>query len=223
MKFHKERWIVAAGTVLALLAALGSFGPMIAPRFGVGGFAAVERFEQIRPFLLVVGIGLFGLAWYLIYRRPGSVGEGGVIPAGGKWAKIVFWSGNVLAFPAASFSWLVASGRISVACDACCEQGGTTIALQPWQPVDKVFAACAGACGMKAAGESDKVAVQPGVTLDQMTYCPVSGVVFAVNKSSPQRTFGAAPLHFWCEGCAAYFTQNTERVASARGLSLPKS
>jgi len=95
--------------------------------------------------------------------------------------------------------------------------------LAAWEPVDKVFAGCAGACGTRTAGISKDVTIQPGVATDQQTYCPVSGVVFRVTASSPSRDLRGTKLYFCCEACAAYFAQNSERVLAARGMTLSEA
>lgn len=248
MKPKKEQWLVVGGVSSAILASLCCLGPLLALGLGVGGLAAASQFEAVRPYFMAATIGLFAVAWYLIYRRPRAAcatTECARVPTAGKGTKIAFWTGAALALPAVSFSWLVSTGRIGGSInDACCPRetssavacadgsckpaalasaGATAATLKPWEPVDKVFAACAGACGTKATEDSAKVAMQPGAQVDRLTYCPVSGVVFRVRKSSPNRAFGATPLHFCCETCAAYFSQNAERIAAARGLAQPKS
>jgi YHS domain-containing protein len=50
----------------------------------------------------------------------------------------------------------------------------------------------------------------------------VSGVVFAVKETSPRRDVAGQPLYFCCEACAAYFSQNPERVLALRRASQTK-
>jgi YHS domain-containing protein len=45
----------------------------------------------------------------------------------------------------------------------------------------------------------------------------VSGVVFQVTASSPHREARGETLYFCCEACAAYFSENRDRVLGLRG------
>ncbi len=74
---------------------------------------------------------------------------------------------------------------------------------------------------MRAAGRSAGTVLQPTAQIGQLTYCPVSGVVFRVEPSSPHRDVGGKPLYFCCEACADYFSAHADRVLALRGLSPP--
>jgi len=65
-------------------------------------------------------------------------------------------------------------------------------------------------------GSADAV-VQPGAHQGQLTYCPVSGVMFRVQPTSAHRDMDGTPLYFCCESCANYFSAHRERVIAARG------
>lgn len=65
-------------------------------------------------------------------------------------------------------------------------------------------------------GRSADVISQPGAQPGQRTYCPVSGVVFKVTSASPHREVDGKPFYFCCEACAAYFSQNEQRVFAMR-------
>lgn len=63
--------------------------------------------------------------------------------------------------------------------------------------------------------------VQPGAVVGGLAYCPVSGVEFQVKEKGAQRDVAGRPIHFCCEGCARYFSENADRVIAARGLAAP--
>jgi hypothetical protein len=88
--------------------------------------------------------------------------------------------------------------------------------IAPWEPVDPAFAGCAGACG--AVGQDADARTQPGVAVGDLTYCPVSGAVFTVSAESPTVDVEGEAYQFCCDACAAYFTENRERVLAARRL-----
>jgi YHS domain-containing protein len=63
------------------------------------------------------------------------------------------------------------------------------------------------------------VKVQPGVSVGDRTYCPVSGVVFEVKESSAHRDVGGKPVYFCCEKCATYFSEHQDHVVAVRSLA----
>jgi YHS domain-containing protein len=81
-----------------------------------------------------------------------------------------------------------------------------------------MFAGCQGACGLHLEGERDDVVVQPGASVGQQTYCPVSGAVFTVAAEHAKREVDGHTLWFCCEACAAYFEAHEDAVMEARGL-----
>lgn len=91
--------------------------------------------------------------------------------------------------------------------------------LEPWEPVDIAFAGCERGCGMRVAGPSDGVVLQPNAMIGQRTHCPVSGVVFEVTATSPKREFDGRTLYFCCESCATYFSANVAQITALRGLA----
>jgi YHS domain-containing protein len=58
---------------------------------------------------------------------------------------------------------------------------------------------------------------QPGATLGQRAYCPVSGVIFSVTATTANRTHDQHPLYFCCEACAKRFDENPTKILAARG------
>lgn len=99
---------------------------------------------------------------------------------------------------------------------------GPKTALEPWEPIDPAFAACAESCGERATGgpEGEKprgVVSQPGAVRGDETYCPVSGVVFEVSETTPERSQAGEVIHLCCEACAEHYEKNRASVAAARG------
>jgi YHS domain-containing protein len=90
--------------------------------------------------------------------------------------------------------------------------------LAAWDPVDPMFAGCQGACGARVEGPQTEIAVQPGATVGQRTYCPVSGAVFTVEATHPHAEVDGQTLHFCCPACAEYFEAHRDEVMEARGM-----
>jgi YHS domain-containing protein len=105
-------------------------------------------------------------------------------------------------------------------CTKCGEQVAVkaTVRLEPWLPANATFNGCARGCGVRATGPVEGVKAQPGAMLGQLTYCPVSGVVFEVQLTSARRDLGGRTLYFCCESCAQYFSQNQAEIMAMRGL-----
>lgn len=107
--------------------------------------------------------------------------------------------------------------------DCGCEHESTTAAASGpvalWEPIDSAFAGCQGACGAHVEGPSDAVA-QPGVSVGQRTYCPVSGAVFEVTAEHQHVDVEGQRLWFCCAGCLEYFHAHRDRVLRARGIEL---
>src|SRR5437773_5336235 len=91
--------------------------------------------------------------------------------------------------------------------------------LDPWEPVDVAFKGCSeSACGVR--GPIAQAVVQTDAQPGQYVYCPVSGAVFQIKKSSIRADVHGKTLYFCCANCARYFAQNRDRVLALRGLSL---
>ena len=58
---------------------------------------------------------------------------------------------------------------------------------------------------------------QPGVNVGDATYCAVSGVVFVVEESSPQKRLGDHTYYFCCGSCLSYFEEHANDVLARRG------
>jgi copper chaperone len=98
------------------------------------------------------------------------------------------------------------------------QQGGFPVWLAPWEAVDAMFNGCSnGFCGLRSPNA--RARVQPGVARGQKAYCPVSGVVLQVKRTTFKREAGGKTFYVCCEGCARYFDAKRERVLALRGLS----
>ena len=96
---------------------------------------------------------------------------------------------------------------------------GAGAALAPWQPVDDAFAGCHGACGAHAEAVPDDAVVQPGASIGQRTFCPVSGALFVIEVTHPSAEVAGGTLWFCCAGCATYFASHRDAVLRLRGLA----
>lgn len=88
------------------------------------------------------------------------------------------------------------------------------VRLAAWDPVDAAFKGCEGGCGSR--GEDPKAHLQPGASVGDLAYCPVSGVVFTVKAQSPRADVEGKPVFFCCDSCAAHFASNRTAVLAAR-------
>jgi copper chaperone CopZ/YHS domain-containing protein len=86
--------------------------------------------------------------------------------------------------------------------------------LKPWEPIDETFRGCEGGCGLR--GEDPKAVIQPGASIGQTAYCPVSGVAFQVTPSTHKAEVNGKPVYFCCEGCARHFAAAKDEVAAKR-------
>jgi YHS domain-containing protein len=105
------------------------------------------------------------------------------------------------------------------ACHPASEPAAQTGPLEAWDPVSEGFAGCQESCGAHVEGASADIVSQPGASIGQRTYCPVSGAVFEVTASHPHVEVDGQTLWFCCDGCAAYFEAHREEVLSARGAN----
>jgi hypothetical protein len=79
----------------------------------------------------------------------------------------------------------------------------------------QMSAVCRFSCAAKIAYEAKDVAAQPGVGMDQLAQCPVSGVVFVADTDRPRVRVAADEYVFCCDKCAEKF-----RAAPGRFVSL---
>jgi len=105
-----------AGALLAAAAAsVCCIGPLIVLGFGVGGAwaSSFSFFEPVRPYLIVVTVGLIGYSFYRIYWKTKTVAcEPGAVcatPKGAKMNKISLWTVTLLAVGLLSVPYLIPS------------------------------------------------------------------------------------------------------------------
>lgn len=101
------------------------------------------------------------------------------------------------------------------ACDAPAPRSGP---LSAWDPIDDSFAGCQAACGAHVEGADPSIVAQPGASIGQRVYCPVSGAVFTVGAEHPHAEVDGHTVWFCCTGCAAYFEAHRDEVLQARGM-----
>lgn len=91
----------------------------------------------------------------------------------------------------------------------CGHSKGSAIAFDP-----VMSSACRFSCATQQPYEEKDVAPQPGAKMGQLTRCPVSGVVFAVDEGRPRLRHARADYVFCCDRCAAKFQKHPERFTS---------
>ena len=74
---------------------------------------------------------------------------------------------------------------------------------------------CRFACATKLKYDAKDVMAQPGVKLGQLTQCPVSGVVFAVDTHHPHVRLAGGDYVTCCDRCATKLRQNPRHYLKA--------
>ncbi len=100
------------------------------------------------------------------------------------------------------------STSAGVACEA--PQGNLTGRFDPIQS-----GACRFACATPLKYDPKQVMAQPGAKNGQLTQCPVSGVVFAVDKGRPRVRYAGKEYATCCEGCAKKLRRNPSHYLKA--------
>ena len=122
--------------------------------------------------------------------------------------------------------WAVAGGKGAAckdasSCDpAACGAGAkTTVASKPAGKVlgnfDFAMAGCQFDCATKAKYDAKSVIAQPGAKDGRLTQCPVSGVVFSVDKKRPHVGVGDDDYVTCCGTCAEKLRKNPRRFVRA--------
>ncbi len=108
---------------------------------------------------------------------------------------------------------------VLTACSSVCEtRAPRTGPLAAWDPIDEAFAGCQAACGAHVEGADPGIVTQPGASIGDRTYCPVSGAVFTVAAEHTHAEVDGHTVWFCCAGCAAYFEAHRDEVLDARGM-----
>jgi len=97
---------VFGSVISGVLASACCIGPLVFALLGISGAAFAQRFEPLRPYLLVVTYSLLGGAFYLTYRpQPAECGPGEAceMPRVNRAGKIMLWVAAVLVVLATAF------------------------------------------------------------------------------------------------------------------------
>lgn len=124
----------------------------------------------------------------------------------------------------AGFSVWAYSGSRSASCskaESCCsaapsEAGsGAAIATPTGKVLGKFDSSMSGvcqfACATRLKYDPKDLAPQPGAKAEQLTQCPVSGVVFTVDAKRPRVQLGADEYVTCCGSCAAKLRKDPRR------------
>lgn len=103
----KAQGVTLAGSVIGgILASLCCIGPLVFALLGISGAAFAQRFEPLRPYLLVVTYALLAGAFYSTYRpaqaecAPGAACE---MPRTSRVGKVMLWIAAVIVLLATTF------------------------------------------------------------------------------------------------------------------------
>jgi mercuric ion transport protein len=103
----KRRAAALAGSVVGgVLASACCLVPLAFVLLGISGAAFAQRFEPLRPYLLVLTYSLLGSAFYLTYRpqrEECGPGEACEMPTASRASKIVLWVATVAVLLATTF------------------------------------------------------------------------------------------------------------------------
>jgi copper chaperone CopZ len=96
------------------------------------------------------------------------------------------------------------------------QKAGFAATLSSWEPVSASFKDCSnGFCGLRRPNA--EVHAQPGASIGDEVYCPVSGVVLKITAATPKEESGGGATYVCCEGCLRYLRANQARVRALRG------
>lgn len=100
--------VAAAGSVVSgILASACCIGPLIFALLGISGGAFAQRFEPLRPYLLVVTYALLGGAFYVTYRPRAACGPDGACerPRVNRFGRTMLWLAAAFVLLATAFPW----------------------------------------------------------------------------------------------------------------------
>lgn len=107
---NKTGLFIGTGVVAGLLASLCCVGPLVLTILGVSGAAALAKFDVLRIPLIILIIGIFSFAGYILYKKR-KVCEPGSICANPKKYRqmiIAYWIGLGLAFLGITSPYIIA-------------------------------------------------------------------------------------------------------------------
>ena len=127
----ENKSLTVVSVITAGLASLCCIGPLVAVGLGLGAFGAAAFFESVRPYLLVVTVGLLGAAFYLTYRKkPEEKCEEGVCAVAPKRSRgLALWIATVVVIPLAAFPYY--SGAFWGEAGSNSGSQGTALAAKP--------------------------------------------------------------------------------------------
>lgn len=103
-----ERAAAAGSALSGILASVCCIGPLVFALLGISSAAFAQKFEPLRPYLLVVTYALLGGAFYLTYRPqqadcgPGVACES---PRTNRFGKAMLWIAAIVVVLATTFPW----------------------------------------------------------------------------------------------------------------------
>jgi copper chaperone CopZ len=101
------------------------------------------------------------------------------------------------------------------------QKAGFAATLSPWEPVSASFKDCSnGFCGSRRPNA--QVHPQPGASIGDEVYCPVSGVVLKITAATPKEESGGSATYVCCEGCLRYLRAHPSRVRALRGAGAAR-
>lgn len=106
-----ERAAAAGSVMSAILASACCIGPLAFALLGMSGAAFAQKFEPLRPYLLVVTYALLAGAFYLTYRpQPAACGPDGAceMPRTNRFGKAMLWIAAMVVVLATTFPWYAA-------------------------------------------------------------------------------------------------------------------
>jgi len=103
----KAQGVTLVGSVIGgILASICCIGPLVFALLGISGAALAQRFEPLRPYLLVATYALLGGAFYDTYKPAQSeCGPGGAceMPRTNRLGKVMLWIAAVVVVLATTF------------------------------------------------------------------------------------------------------------------------
>ena len=105
----KAQGVTLVGSVIGgILASVCCIGPLVFALLGISGAAFAQRFEPLRPYLLVATYSLLGRAFYYAYRPAQTEcgpGEACEMPRANRAGKVMLWIAAVVVLLTTAFPW----------------------------------------------------------------------------------------------------------------------
>lgn len=92
---NKTGLFIGTGVIAGLLASLCCVGPLILTILGVSGAAALAKFDAFRLPLVLLVVGIFGFAGYILYKKRNVCEPGSICADPKKYRRMViaYWIG----------------------------------------------------------------------------------------------------------------------------------